>query len=119
MDISELQHIVDRIHPGYTKRIECSEGWHQLIFDCDSELAAIDPDYTVYQVKQKFGSLRFYFESSDAVKSVQMSEIVLKYEKLSLGTCELTGKPGAIMKKGLWYKTLSPEIGDASGYLLA
>ena len=118
MDINELQHIVDRIQPGYSKRIDCSEGWYQLIFDCDSELAAIDPNYKVYQVKQKFGSLRFYFESGEATKRGQMSEIVLKYEKLSLGTCELTGKPGAIMKKGLWYKTLSPELGDASGYTL-
>jgi hypothetical protein len=119
MDINDLQHIVDRIHPGYTKRIECSEGWYELIFDCDRELAAIDPDYTIYQVKQKFGSLRFYFESTDEVKKAQMSDVVREYEPKSLRTCELTGKPGVIMKKGLWYKTLAPELGDASGYLLA
>jgi hypothetical protein len=119
MDFSQLQHILDRFHPGYGKRVDCGEGWYQLIFDCDAELAAIDPDYQVLQIKQKFGSLRFYCASNDESKSKTMSDVTLKYEQLSLRTCELTGKPGVIMKKGLWFKTLDPELGDAAGYLLA
>lgn len=119
MDINDIQHILARIHPGYSKRMECGEGWYQLIFDCDAELAAIDPDYTIYQVKQKFGSLRFYFDSADESMKAQMSEVVRGYELKSLRTCEITGKSGVLMKKGLWFKTLDPEIGDAAGYLLA
>jgi hypothetical protein len=55
----------------------------------------------------------------DEAKKAQMSDVVREYELKSLRICELTGRPGVIMKKGLWYKTLSPELGDASGYLLA
>ena len=119
MDFLELEHILDRFHPGYGKRIDCGEGWFQLIFDCDAEMAVIDPDYQVLQIKQKFGSLRFYSASSDEKKSRQLSDIAIKYEQLSLRTCEITGKPGVPMKKGLWFKTLDPELGDAAGYVLA
>ena len=119
MDISGLQHVLERFHPGYSKSIDCGEGWYQLVFDCDRELAFFDPNYQVYQVKQKFGSLRFYFASEVESMKVQMSDVVREYELLSLRTCELTGRPGVIMKKGMWFKTLDPELGDAAGYLLA
>ena len=79
----------------------------------------IDPNYQVLQIKQKFGSLRFYCASNDESTSKAMSDVTFKYEQLSLCTCEITGKPGVRMKKGLWFKTLDPELGDASGYLLA
>ena len=119
MEISGLQHVLDRFHPDYAKSIDCSEGWFQLIFDCDRELAFFDPNYQIYHIKQKFGSLRVYFASDVESVKVQMSDVVREYELMSLRTCELTGKPGVIMKKGLWFKTLDPELGDAAGYVLA
>lgn len=119
MNILDLQHIFDRFHPGWGKYIDCGEGWYQLIFDCDAELAALDPDYQVCQIKQKFGGLRFYFTSEKKESLDEMTAISLKYEQKSFSVCELTGKPGRLMVRNRWYKTLDPEIGDSTGYLLA
>ena len=41
-------------------------GWEQLIVDLDARLAAIDPDYAVAQIKEKFGALRYYIDPSPA-----------------------------------------------------
>jgi hypothetical protein len=32
--------------------------WYPLVISLDERLAAIDPDYIVHQVKEKFGTLR-------------------------------------------------------------
>ena len=34
-----------------------------MIVGLDAQLAALDPEYTVHQVKEKFGGLRFYIGS--------------------------------------------------------
>ena len=118
MDINELQHILDRFVPPYPKTISCTEGWYELIFQCDEELSAIDPDYKVYQIKEKFGSLRYYFETSDVSKSDAMNSVVRGYELKSLRVRELTGKVGALMKKDGYYKTLEPTLSSSIGYVL-
>ena len=118
MDINELQHILDRFVPPYSTTISCAEGWYELIFQCDKELSEIDPDYQIYQIKEKFGSLRYYFETSDASKSDEMNSVVRDYESKSLRVCELTGRAGTLMKKDGYYKTLEPTLGEASGYVL-
>ena len=118
MDINEMQHILDRFAPLWSKTISCMEGWYELIFQCDKELSAIDPDYKIHQIKKKFGSLRYYFEASDASKSDSMNNVVREYELKSLRVCEMTGRAGALMKKDGYYKTLEPTLGEASGYVL-
>ena len=118
MDINELQHILDRFAPLWPKTLSCTEGWYELIFQCDKELSVIDPDYLIHQIKEKFGSLRYYFEASDASKSDAMNSVVREYELKSLRVCELTGKVGALMKKDGYYKTLEPTLGSSIGYAL-
>ena len=39
-------------------------GWKNLIKELDSKMSAIDPDYTIEQIKEKFGGLRYYFSSN-------------------------------------------------------
>lgn len=53
--------ILDRIPRGWGKWISLDAGWYPLIVDLNSKLAALDPDYEIHQVKEKFGTLRFYF----------------------------------------------------------
>lgn len=118
MNILDLQHIFDRFHPGFGRHISCGEGWFPLIYECDRELAEIDPEYKVCQIKQKFGGLRFYFDSDKAELLDKMTAVCHKYEQKSFSVCELTGKPGRLMVRNRWYKTLDPEIGDSSGYVL-
>ena len=111
LDISAiLEEIKGKINAMYAKEIACDAGWHHLVAKCHLELSLMDPNYEVYQIKEKFGSLRYYFgtRSSD-IKEMEMWKIAQKYEMLSQETCELTGKPGKLMYQGGLYKTLSEE----------
>ena len=118
MNINELQHILNRIHPHYPKSIGCGAGWFQIIFDCDREFTAIDPDYRVLQIKEKFGSLRYHFEHSDIANLDAMRDIASEYERKSLRVCELTGKDGVLMIKNGRIRTLNASLGYSNGYLL-
>ena len=53
---------------------ECHDGWYYLINDASFQIEQINrsftnPDYkvTAHQIKDKFGSLRYYVECSDAL----------------------------------------------------
>lgn len=106
----QIEELKKKIAPEYWKSIDVDEGWYQLIVDCDKELTAIDPNYQIFQVKEKFGGLRYYFQPSQSDTSTEMREVVAKYEAIAAQTCEATGKSGVLMKSiGGWYKTLNPE----------
>lgn len=96
---------------GFPALIACDEGWHQLIVSLDIELSKIDSNYTVVQIKEKFGTLRYYIASDATERKLRkMHKIIQRYEYLSSKTCEKTGGPGVLMYyKGL-YKTLDPSI---------
>ena len=100
----------------WIKHIDCDDGWLDLIADCHSELLAIDPNYTVFQIKQKFGTLRYYAEPSKEKFAKKFRTVINNYEQLSAQTCESTGTKGVLMKKGGWYKTLDPTLGSVLGY---
>ena len=114
-DMNELRLQVEALKEKMAEKkwIEVGEGWHQLIVDCDKELSAIDPNYGVLQIKEKFGALRYYMTPSNDTTSEQrdaMWGITYKYEELSKTICEATGGPGVLMKSiGGWRKTLNPE----------
>ena len=109
----DIKAVIDRIDPAYGKYISVGDGWKQIVCDCDAELAQIDPYYRIFQVKEKYGELRYYFEPSDtkdAQLQAAMYEIVRKYKKLASQTCEESGLSGVMMKSiGGWFKTLNPE----------
>lgn len=109
----KVETLKSKIEPSYGQHISVDEGWHQIIVDCDAELTAIDPNYQVFQIKEKFGGLRYYMSPSNDTTAQQrdvMHEVVSKYEKIAARTCEATGLPGVLMRSiGGWYKTLSPD----------
>lgn len=39
--------------------------WIDLLIELHEKLVELDPDYTIFQVKNKFGGLRFYFTPSE------------------------------------------------------
>lgn len=55
-----LERILRRIPDGWGRWIGCGPGWYRLLVELDTQLAALDPDYRVQQVKEKFGTLRYY-----------------------------------------------------------
>lgn len=48
---------------GWNHSIGGDPLWYPIIVDLDKRLGAIDPDYTILQVKAKFGELRFYYKT--------------------------------------------------------
>jgi hypothetical protein len=98
------------IELGYTEK-----GWLPLIKELDRELSALDSDYGIVQIKEKFGGLRFYFEpSSDCSAEVAdaMFELEHKYERESYLRCELCGSREDVETSGhggYWIKTLCLE----------
>lgn len=84
---------------------ECRDAWFDLIDNlCSSIQNHVDynhaPQVVVEQVKEKFGTLRFYYRGGDE----KISGMVWHAENLSGKTCEVCGAPGKTRGKG-WYYT--------------
>ena len=110
-----IQQLAKKIKPPYYSTIEVDEGWYQLVLDCDKELSKIDPKYDLFQVKEKFGGLRYYFQSSNPGLREEMDSVVARYEEIAGRTCEATGGPGVLMRSvGNWFKTLNPEYAEST-----
>jgi len=73
------------------------KGWSKIIDMLYDELP-IPKKIQVYQVKEKFGGLRFYI--SGATK--EQYAIIDKAEHMSEITCEQCGEPGTVKKDGYW-----------------
>jgi hypothetical protein len=70
------------------------------------EVPAEIPQVTLDQVKEKFGTLRFYYTGGDDY----ISGLVSMAESMSGVTCETCGKPGT-QTGGGWIKTVCVEHG--------
>jgi hypothetical protein len=56
-----LERILRRIPDGWGRWIGCDAGWYPLLVELDQKLAALLPEYEIHQVKEKYGTLRFYW----------------------------------------------------------
>jgi hypothetical protein len=106
MEDELMQDIIDRLDPTFGKIIDCESGWFALINELHSKLMLVDDNYRIFQIKEKFGGLRFYYSCSSPIHEEAMRKVVSTYEKISYLTCEKSGKPGQLMKKNGIYKTL-------------
>lgn len=74
---------------------ECGDGWFQLILDlCQALQATTDagaPQVIAAQVKEKFGSLRFYTESRT---TDEQDSLIRLAERRAEETCEVCGSLG-------------------------
>ena len=98
-----LTAILNRIPKGWGRWIECGRGWYPLLIETDQKLAALDPDYEVHQVKEKFGGLRYYHqfvtEGADYTKGW---EIESEAENKSFTICEVCGTTEGVTVEGSW-----------------
>jgi len=60
-----LLKIIRRIPENWGRWISCGSGWYPLLVELDEKLAQIEPDYEIHQVKEKFGTLRYYIGMPD------------------------------------------------------
>lgn len=81
-------------------------GWREIVAALHMDLVKLDPDYRLFQVKEKFGGLRFYADSN--VDGFQ--ERIRETEELSYHVCQDTGTDGRLTQIGYWHCTLSPHI---------
>jgi NMD protein affecting ribosome stability and mRNA decay len=85
------------------------EGWEKIVEECDRLLAKNDPDYTISQIKEKFGGLRYYYDSKLEYGSIArsaMESIVTDAEQKAAVTCEQCGESGKIHDGHHWLRTL-------------
>lgn len=70
-------------------------GWSRLLDELHARLVALDPDYGVQQIKEKFGGLRFCASFSEPVRR-QCLALVAEAERRSQHICERCGEPGEL-----------------------
>lgn len=65
--------------------------------------------YRISQIKEKYGSLRWYDNGFPQDIEKECNAIISKYEKLSENTCIMCGKNAKIINNGGWYEPLCPK----------
>lgn len=96
------------------KHTECGDGWYQIIdrlcaniqshtdwWNTNRVFHPVVEQVMVEQCKEKFGTLRFYYEGGDEY----INGLVTMAEAMSEVTCEVCGHPGSL-RTGGWMKTL-------------
>jgi hypothetical protein len=125
MDIREK--LISRIPQGWGNYVSCDSGWDWILEELEEKLNHLDSNYEVHQVKEKFGTLRFYFSTrkEDIVSDI-MDDCVSHAEYLSAHTCESCGKSAVSSKPGFdftvklrgkgWVKTLCNQCAIKLNY---
>lgn len=102
-NILQLFHFI----PTYTELNAMPDGWRKKfgLKMCDEIKEALLSEkdgkellkkYRIMQIKEKFGSLRWY----DNFSTKKVSEIIDKYEHISMKTCIVCGKPATYISNG-------------------
>ncbi len=117
-----LEKILRRIPDGWGRWISHDAGWYPIVVAVDERLSAIDTDYVVHQIKEKFGTLRYYCapsgEPSPAVFDA-FRAITGEAEQASAITCERCGERGVLHETRFLVKTLCASCAGSLGYTLA
>jgi hypothetical protein len=99
-----------RMYEGFA----VGDGWYNILYRLSTKIKSIvssmseegfDPkEFCAFQVKEKYGGLRFYMHCS----TMEIDEAIDEAEEESLRTCETCGNPGTLNEKG-WLTTLCGE----------
>lgn len=110
--------LLRRIPDGWGRWISCDAGWYPLVTQLDAQLAQLDPEYELHQVKEKFGGLRYYARTSSGGDETQSAfwALIDEAEKRSEITCERCGAAATPCRRGFWFKTLCPRCATDLGY---
>lgn len=104
-----LEVIMRRIPDGWGRWISCDAGWYPIIIELDRDLAALDPDYELHQVKEKFGGLRFYAHTRNPDQREAFNARIRQAEELCGRSCETCGAPGELHDEFSWIRTLCEQ----------
>ncbi len=87
-------------------------GWEPLVEEVTSRLDDLIPGWMPIQVKQKFGTLRFYFTTpvdAPEERKGQARDLVDEAERKSSTICERCGKSGTLRTRGFWMSVTCDE----------
>lgn len=96
----------------------CGDGWYALLYTLSTKLEKLlkelppEKQFHAVQVKEKFGTLRFYTSPyNEAVES-----LIREAENVSARTCEWCGDTGKLRSgPGAWWRTLCNSCDTTSG----
>ena len=108
---SEIHHLMPFSMFGF----ECGEGWFDLLKECIEKIQKVCEhdglETKIAQIKEKFGTLRFYVDAgTDGVY-----DAIEEAEGKSMITCEKCGSPGRTRADRPWIKTLCDECNTGDG----
>jgi len=84
-------------------------GWLPLVINLHKSILELDPNYELLQVKEKFGSLRYYVNTYSIYTDIgkEIHHLIYTAEESSLTICQLCANPGSLQSKSYWpLKTL-------------
>jgi hypothetical protein len=107
--------------------IEADSGWYKLLDKCMEKMQYLcdicstdgrEVQVVANQIKEKYGTLRFYTSVYGANKTENLiiDDIINEAEAASARTCEVTGDSGTLCQKGGWYRTLCYKQARQDGY---
>jgi hypothetical protein len=88
------------------------DGWMPLVEQLTKDLLAIYPELRVKQVKEKFGSLRYYIEGVPEEQHRPLHDLINTAERASTRICELCSEQGKTLDLDGQYVTLCPKCAD-------
>ncbi len=92
----ELHPILNRIPEEWRRSIGVGPGWYPVLVDLDRQLAAIDSDYVIKQVKQEAGELDIRVDTVHGERYQQMRALIREAERKASHICEECGATGVL-----------------------
>jgi hypothetical protein len=86
--------IYSHFHYGF----DCGDGWFDIIYDLSKMINDIDKEVRIVQIKEKYGTLRFYVDWC----SDEIQKLIAEAEERSCATCEECGRPGKVRMIKTW-----------------
>ena len=91
------------------------QGWIKQIEACDAILAEIDPDYEIAQIKEKFGTLRFYFRITEGIDYDwrELANLIGELEAQTAHLCQECGCESERQTRKHWITTMCDPCYEA------
>lgn len=109
--LEKMRPLFDRMPESWGKYLP-EPGWDELLTVANKVLSEIDPEYQIFQAKEKFGTLRLYIGTENQEAKAMMNLAVRAFEKMSEQICEYCGAKHGYDKQKVyarpfaWVKTL-------------
>ena len=116
----KLQKELNKIYPKFVDNvyIECGDGWYDILYSLIYQIKERLRKYKkcpiiATQVKEKFGTLRFYSQWLGSVPAAclqDINDLICAAMKASEKTCEICGSRGSLMCNQYgWFRTVCKE----------